>query len=771
MALGYDGSIRIDTKINSAGFNSGISSMSKSLTKLAGAIGLAFGISAAVNFGKESVKAASQLSSALTGLQSIVDGQGRSFQQAQGFINEYIKDGLIPMQNAVTAYKNLSMRGYGTEQIEKTMLALKDSATFGRQASLTMGDAVASATEGLKNENSILVDNAGVTKNVSIMWKEYADSIGVGVQSLTKQQKIQAEVNGILAETRFQTGDAAKAVDTYAGQMSMLSFNFQQLKVAVGNAVIPIVQAALPAVNTLISSFTGLANIVAQVTTALFGGGAIKDQTSAEEDLADAGDDAAGSTNDLADGIGNIGDAYKKTEKDVDGATATFDQLNQMAGEASKSMDQAADDMDKDLSLDDMGGGTLFGNVQVSPEVLDFIERIKRALESVQEEIRKISELFAVLGSTFSQVWKSGAGEEAMASIASIANGVLKIFSTLAERIKIAWMENENGVRIWTAIMDIVQSLLSFIDRIVQATVDWASELDLGPIMESFAGLLEAIKPFVDFVLNQLAWIYESILLPFGKWVIEEAAPISIDILATAFELLTDVLEAVKPFADWIMEKFLIPLAEWTGDGIISGLENVKHLLESLVSLINLDFAGAMDNLSKAFENGVSFFVKSVKDFADATVDLVVSVSKFLVDIVKESIDAIASLFGFGESQFAKSNIPKSSSFSAAPASYSAVKYDIPHLAKGAVIPPNKPFVSVLGDQHSGVNIESPLSTIEQAVSNAMQRSGGSSAPVNVTVKFEGSLSQLARVLRPAITAEAARSGQNALGSSMFEWR
>ena len=34
-------------------------------------------------------------------------------------------------------------------------------------------------TEGLKNENSILVDNAGVTKNVAKMWEDYAKAIGV----------------------------------------------------------------------------------------------------------------------------------------------------------------------------------------------------------------------------------------------------------------------------------------------------------------------------------------------------------------------------------------------------------------------------------------------------------------------------------------------------------------------------------------------------------------------------------------------------------------
>lgn len=52
----------------------------------------------------------------------------------------------------------------------------------------------------------------------------------------------------------------------------------------------------------------------------------------------------------------------------------------------------------------------------------------------------------------------------------------------------------------------------------------------------------------------------------------------------------------------------------------------------------------------------------------------------------------------------------------------------IPRLAQGAVIPANREFLAVLGDQKSGTNIEAPLSTIEQAVENVLSRrsSGGS---------------------------------------------
>ena len=49
---------------------------------------------------------------------------------------------------------------------------------------------------------------------------------------------------------------------------------------------------------------------------------------------------------------------------------------------------------------------------------------------------------------------------------------------------------------------------------------------------------------------------------------------------------------------------------------------------------------------------------------------------------------------------------------------------NIPPLAKGAVIPPNKEFLALLGDQKHGTNIETPLSTMKQAFLEALDEGG-----------------------------------------------
>lgn len=84
----------------------------------------------------------------------------------------------------------------------------------------------------------------------------------------------------------------------------------------------------------------------------------------------------------------------------------------------------------------------------------------------------------------------------------------------------------------------------------------------------------------------------------------------------------------------------------------------------------------------------------------------------------------------------------------------------IPRLAQGAVIPPNREFLAVLGDQKNGTNIEAPLSTIEQAVENVLRRRGGF-GDGGMTLVLDGDLAALVRVLRPYMLKEDRRVGVN----------
>lgn len=63
---------------------------------------------------------------------------------------------------------------------------------------------------------------------------------------------------------------------------------------------------------------------------------------------------------------------------------------------------------------------------------------------------------------------------------------------------------------------------------------------------------------------------------------------------------------------------------------------------------------------------------------------------------------------------------------------------DIPQLAKGAVIPPNAPYLAVVGDQRNGTNIEAPLETIKQAVAEVFGEGGGGNRQIVIPVYISG---------------------------------
>lgn len=180
------------------------------------------------------IESANRQQAALLGLGSVSKAFGQDQTAAAAAARKLASDGLMPLADAATGLKNLLAAGFNLDQAITLMNRFKDSAAFGRQGSLSFGEAIRGATEGIKNGNSILVDNAGVTKNLSMMLEE----AGYSAQDLMKASSDagvrQAIFNGILKETNAQLGDAEKLTGTFAGKQAQIGAAFEQLKVKLG---------------------------------------------------------------------------------------------------------------------------------------------------------------------------------------------------------------------------------------------------------------------------------------------------------------------------------------------------------------------------------------------------------------------------------------------------------------------------------------------------------------------------------------------------------
>lgn len=227
--------------------------------KLAIVAGVAFWkISGAIRSG---ITAFNEFNNSMVGLKSIVQGTGNDFGKAQRFIDEFTKDGLVPAANAAAGLKNLLSHGFGMDQAAEVMNRFKDSAAFARQGSLSMGQAIQGATEGLKNSMSMMVDNAGVTENLSIMWEKYAATIGKAVGELTDAEKVQAEYVGVMRATQFQVGDAAKYAKEFAGSQAKAAAETTKLQQSLGGGMVPILNSILSLITPLIQGITFLVKL------------------------------------------------------------------------------------------------------------------------------------------------------------------------------------------------------------------------------------------------------------------------------------------------------------------------------------------------------------------------------------------------------------------------------------------------------------------------------------------------------------------------------
>lgn len=510
-----DGKVVISTALDNSGFSKDVKNVSGSLGglknvagKLAGVIAAAFSVGKIVQFGKEASQAARDLSDALIGLKTVVDGNGRSFSDAQKFIDEYTADGLIPAANAVSAYKNLLQRGYDDSQIRSVMNALKDASAYGRASSYTMGEAVQSAAEGLKNENSILVDNAGVTKNVAKMWDEYAKSIGTTANNLTQEQKIQAEVNGILEESKLQTGDAAKVAGTLSGQLQQLSFNFNNLKVAIGNAINPILQAVLPAVNAAVSSFTKLANSIASVVGALFGSAKVSSSAAtsansiadANNAIADSASAGAAAQKDLAKGVSGAAKAAKKS-------ISSFDELNTLQDNSSSGGGGGGGSGSGGDVAADGGGTSSSGSVDASTEVTDTLSPKLQAL------VEKIKELIAPLKSIDLGPLKD--------AFSGLGDSLARFGQMIGKHLEWAWYNVLVPLAEWT----LEEAAPASIDLLSEALEVLTSVLD--PVWNGVEKIWEKMQPFFDWIKETAIMAIEKLTEFFGEFasLMEEKGP------------------------------------------------------------------------------------------------------------------------------------------------------------------------------------------------------------------------------------------------------
>lgn len=793
--MSYDGSIQIDTSLNTTGFNNGLKSMVGSLGKLTAALGVTIGIAAGFQFLKAGEKAARSLSTALSGLGFVIKANGRDFQQAKSFIDNYISDGLVPATDAIEAYKNMVSRGYDTSQIESMMNIMKDSAVYNRQSAFSIGEAIVKTTQGLRMENSMLTDSVGIQKNVAKMWDEYAASIGTTANRLTLAQKRQAEFNGFMAEGGVFAGAASEYLNTYAGKLSQLSAGFTNLKVAVGNSVIPIINAILPAINAAVTALTRLFNRIAVIMQVLFGYDPSATVAAYEQSMGGV----ASTTQSAADAQDELAKNTEKAQKAAKGALASFDQLNVL--------------QQKDEGAGSGDSGIITPVISDTPIKLPAIDTsaADASLDQFKTKIEGIKESLALMFEpTIEALGRLQLALEPLQSFTS--DGLIGFYENFLKPVG-GWVLGEG------------------LPRFIDVLAVEISKIDFETINASFNNLWDSLAPFAINVGEGLLWLWENVLVPLGGYVVNALLPPFLVLLASVLDTLNSIIDANKPNFQWIYDNFLKPVAEWTGGIIVQVIEDLTTAFkkfsdwcssnQTVVSFMTntiliflselwlyntvkriaswitgtlvpafasfgatltgvnaplilagvafailtagiISLAQNWDKLSPA-ERAITILSGLAAAATAAAIAIAVFHTAWTVGIAAAAIAGGLAILA-STLLFTGNNMPDLTSGIGSMSNASMLmgqnygSSPLPQLATGAVIPPNAAFAAVLGDQKSGRNIEAPEKLIRQIV---REETEGISGGQNITVQFGGTMGELIRVLRPEIQKEDKRVGKS----------
>lgn len=315
----------------------------------------------------------------------------------------------------------------------------------------------------------------------------------------------------------------------------------------------------------------------------------------------------------------------------------------------------------------------------------------------------------------------------------------------------------------------ILETLLDLYNSYVAPIIDeWGTRLeDLinGPLTDFVDKFLDVCAKIID----ALRQIWDNVLVPLINWILQNVIPLlapvvqwlgdaAIDLLGAAVEMANGILDILGGLIDFLVGVFTGDwkkafsgagqiaqgfadtcgaVIEWIGDYILTpfmslvkklfSVDWVKYfgvagiapqvlcdLIKSIFKTMKNVFIGIMNFIKYAFTGDWRNAWQSVKNIFSSIMsgigDVVRAPINGIISMVNQAIGAINNLIR-GVNRIPHVNIPTIGR--------------IPHLASGAVIPPNQEFLAMLGDQKSGNNIEAPEGLIRKIVREESGKGNG----------------------------------------------
>lgn len=563
---------------------------------------------------------------------------------------------------------------------------------------------------------------------------------------------------------------ALQSLQTWLGKTIMQN---EEARAAVARLKAAFLTLAQPILQVVIPVFVKLVDILTQVVTAIAKFFGMLSGKSWGAQVA-----AAKGLNAEKEAIEGVGSAAEDASKSM----ASFDEINQItsnqaSGGGGGAGGAASTDIAPDFSNLDMAEDKLH-------DILGLVGAIAAGLlawkiaSMFTNDLSKIAGIALAAAGAFALVyfwldaWKNGIDLQnflgMLAGLAALAAGLAIAFGPIAAGIALV----VGGlVMLVVGIKDVIENGFNLVNTLTIIAGILAAGIGISLLTGSWiplliAGFVAALVALVSFTGHgeELIEGLKNIIDGFGKFfkgvftgdlklAAEGAKQIWEGLKQTWNAIVNSIKDAWSAFITWLQGKnpALAAIFETIGKLFSDQYNAWKKILSGLITFLTGVFTG---DWKKAW-NGVLDILKGVWNLIVGTVEGAIN---FIIDGINLLISALNKIH-FEVPDWVPLVGGKSFGINITPVS----RVSLPRLASGAVIPPNREFMAVLGDQKSGTNIETPLATMVQAFKQAMNETGGMGGR-SITVVMQVDKREFARAVYQANNDETQRVGVRLAG-------
>lgn len=323
MAGSYDGSIRIDTSINSQPIDKGISAIENKIKSIGKTIGLAFGVKELIDFGRKAVTAASDLAEAQNVVDTAFGDMSWKMEQFAATALETYGISELTAKNMGSTYMAMA-KGMGVATDAASDMAvtltgrLSDIMSFYNKTQRevdTIGRAlITGETEPLKAIGVVMTQT-----NLSAY--AMAQGFSKTYDAMSANEQLIVRYKYFLEQTALAQDDFAKTSDSWANQTRLLSERLNEFMTNLGGLIMNTLTPALEFANEAVSFLNDL----------FFGGKGAEETTAVKNAEA------------VTDEVTAMGAAADKSKKKLNNLIAGFDELHIISGANDKDKEQATD--------------------------------------------------------------------------------------------------------------------------------------------------------------------------------------------------------------------------------------------------------------------------------------------------------------------------------------------------------------------------------------------------------------------------------------------